>query len=287
MVSYVLRYIYYNDQVSLALKTMPSVSALFRRVNRKHHVKKAKVFTREQLESFWSMEVDESKEFIKVVSVIGFFGVLRCIVMVNMTWDDVLIDRALDGQKVVFIQRRVSKFDNVNDLDKNRFAILFESGSGLCPGRIVEGYIECVPAECHHGKFFKQWKSVNGKSIGYRNQHFGERSLSRCGIFIAEALELADSDEYTGHCWRRSGASNAVHNGTSIEQLRALGRWQSDSVARGYVESSEKTVLQNAKLMQGISIDHSSQQRGGGRSVTQINIEGGSFHGCNFTINKE
>lgn len=289
-ISYILKYVHYHDGLSVSLKRMPCVNGIFRRANRVHKVKKARTFNLEDLKVFWAMDIEGRLKYLKVVSVLGFFGILRCDDIAKLEWSDVEM-REVDGRKVFFVQRRVSKFDNVNDVDKNRFAVMFEGSSKVCPGEVIARYIEAVPLSCRSGRFLKQWKVTPRGDIGYRNQPLGKRTLSQSGVKVAEFLELESPELYTGHCWRRSGASNAAHSGATIEQLRMLGRWRSESVARGYVESSDKSILKNADLMQSGGSSMLNVQRESRASVessvTYINISGGSFQGCSFVVNNK
>jgi len=46
-------------------------------------------------------------------------------------------------------------------------------------------------------------------------------------------------DGYTGHCLRRSAATNLADRGVSFVNLKRHGQWKSDSVVEGYIANSE------------------------------------------------
>ena len=55
---------------------------------------------------------------------------------------------------------------------------------------------------------------------------------------IASLLKLSNPSSYTGHSFRRTAASCMAANGSSEEEIMAIGRWQSGQVAHHYVEMS-------------------------------------------------
>jgi hypothetical protein len=79
----------------------------------------------------------------------------------------------------------------------------------------------------------------------------GKKTIAEFPLRIATFLKLATPSGYTGHAFRRTGATSAVSNGASIEDLMRLGDWQSDAVARGYVNEGEVGMRKRAHLVQG------------------------------------
>ncbi len=49
---------------------------------------------------------------------------------------------------------------------------------------------------------------------------------------------------YTGHCMRRSAATNLADQGVSFVNLKRHGQWRSDSVVEGYIANSEPIRLE-------------------------------------------
>lgn len=51
-------------------------------------------------------------------------------------------------------------------------------------------------------------------------------------------MNLPDTAQYMGHCFRRTSASILANTGANQERIRRHGNWRSDKVANGYVEDS-------------------------------------------------
>ena len=73
------------------------------------------------------------------------------------------------------------------------------------------------------------------------NSRIGINSLGSMPSKIAELLQLQNSSNYTGHCFRRSAASCMAANGSTEEEIMAVGRWHSEKVAHRYVQLSGNT----------------------------------------------
>ena len=149
------------------------------------------------------------------------------------------------GKDFIKIQIHPGKTDDDNSVLE--FMILEEKGNEACPVKIVKEYINHVPKECRNGKFFKTYKK---NCNGYRNQHVGINSLKQTGKIIAQFLCLKDPELYTGHTFRRSGATHLANQSATTQQLKRKGRWHSDKVVERYIESSDTTLKTDAKLMQ-------------------------------------
>ena len=50
---------------------------------------------------------------------------------------------------------------------------------------------------------------------------------------IATFLGLSEPETYTGHSYRRSGATMMANSGATITDLKRMGDWGSTSVAEG------------------------------------------------------
>lgn len=64
-------------------------------------------------------------------------------------------------------------------------------------------------------------------------QVIGRNKIGQIPKIIAEYLELADPQRYTGHCFRRTSATLISNSGASITMLKQLGGWKSASIAEG------------------------------------------------------
>ena len=82
---------------------------------------------------------------------------------------------------------------------------------------------------------------------------------------IANFCELKGN--FTGHCFRRSSASNIVENGATAMQLQKFGPWKSATVAEGYVDQSKRQKMDLVGL-----ISHGKENILNGHSYSHFKI---------------
>jgi hypothetical protein len=75
---------------------------------------------------------------------------------------------------------------------------------------------------------------------------------------VALYLNLSNSSEFTGHCWRRTGATILAEAGGTVIQLQQAGGWSSVSVAEGYVNESSvsKSIISSAFHSPGVPLNN-------------------------------
>jgi hypothetical protein len=80
----------------------------------------------------------------------------------------------------------------------------------------------------------------------------GKNTLASYPKLVAEFLGLENSEQYTVHCLRRTGATILADRGVSKITLKRAGRWTSDSVCDGYIAESSisKLTIANALVNQ-------------------------------------
>lgn len=99
-----------------------------------------------------------------------------------------------------------------------------------------------------NSRFFINY--LNGKCS---RQVVGINKFSKFPMEIAQYLNLPFSQEYTGHCFRRTSATLLVDAGGDLLQLKRHGGWKSSNVAEGYVdESSSNKNETQTKLLQSV-----------------------------------
>jgi hypothetical protein len=128
----------------------------------------------------------------------------------------------------------------------SRSFVITEDEEGCDPCVTVRKYISLRPAYLTNKRLL----------IGYRNkkcvaQVVGVHTVGNAPRKIAEYLGLADANQYTGHCFRRSSASLLVEGGGDLGTLMMHGGWKSVNVARGYVEQSTRMKTNIAKKIMG------------------------------------
>jgi hypothetical protein len=93
-------------------------------------------------------------------------------------------------------------------------------------------------------------------------------------------LNLSDPGSYTGHCFRRTGATLLAESGVATITLKQAGRWKSDTVCHGYVDESNNTNIMVADAMAGKATSNCSpilQEQPPTKSVTVSNNTHCSF----------
>lgn len=133
------------------------------------------------------------------------------------------------------------KFQDVEDNGNKYIAIVRDTKTtidrqfiiGSYFYNIVKKYINMRPSEQFTDRFFIVWR--NGKCV---RQVIGKNKIGEVPKVIATFLNLPDPKTYTGHCFRRTAATLLSDSGASVQMLKQLGGWRSESVALGYVENS-------------------------------------------------
>lgn len=90
--------------------------------------------------------------------------------------------------------------------------------------------------------------------LTYRNGRcttspIGINKISQVPRMIAQFLDLANAEDYTGHCFRRSSASNLANNGADLITIKKHGAWKSSAIAEGYIEASLKRKTEVADML--------------------------------------
>ena len=138
-----------------------------------------------------------------------------------------------------------------------------------------------------------------------KGKHFvkspmGKNTLHSIGKDVAKELGLDDWSCYTGHCWRRSSATQVAGEGASVVDMKRQFGWRQESTAMRYIDGTETQMLKMATLSTGQK-SLSIVSRTTNVSPTMINEQGSSsnepkaqpskaYHltfgdNCNITIN--
>lgn len=128
---------------------------------------------------------------------------------------------------------------------RRTFVIKGEVGEdGLNLINFYRKYIGLRPQHVPHKRLFVNYQ--HGKCTV---QPVGVNKFAKVPFIIAKFLNLEDSDQYTGHCFRRSSATLLADTGAYILSLKRHGRWKSSTVAEGYVEQSIQNKIDIADQM--------------------------------------
>jgi hypothetical protein len=101
---------------------------------------------------------------------------------------------------------------------------------------VMDKYLALHDAAPHHTcqRLFK--KLLKGKIC---NQPMGSNTIGAIPQAIATYLGKTNAKEYTGHCYRRTGATILANSGVSLLELKQAGGWRSSTVAEGYINESD------------------------------------------------
>ncbi|XP_044594615.1 uncharacterized protein LOC123272058 [Cotesia glomerata] len=149
----------------------------------------------------------------KVILIFGVCGALRCDEISKLKVQDVE-DR---GKKFL-----VSINETKNDVPRQ-----FVIGEPFY--NRVKQYIEKRAKESFTDRFFIKYQ--NGK---FYQQVIGRNKIGETPRAIASHLNLPNPKLYTGHCFRRTGATLLSDSGANETMLKQLGGWKSTAIALGY-----------------------------------------------------
>lgn len=93
----------------------------------------------------------------------------------------------------------------------------------------VKHYATMRAKETFTDRFFIKYQ--NGK---FNQQVIGRNKIGETPSAIALYLRLPNSKLYTGHCFRRTGATLLSNSGANETMLKQLGGWKSTAIAQGY-----------------------------------------------------
>ena len=77
-----------------------------------------------------------------------------------------------------------------------------------------------------------------------------KNTLVEIGKEVAWVLAKENPESFTGHCWHRSSATPAAHNGASTVQLKTHYDWAQDSMVKEYVDHNRASTWQMAHFLQ-------------------------------------
>ena len=238
-----------------SMKTFVRVSDALKSYESGHHVKKAAIFSPQEIEDFVTDSQLSSRYWLvrKVICLVGYFGGFRSIELKSLVFENVEMDemgywftfsrskqRSMVEDSSICVPRRLADWSPCSN-DVARRAIDYD------PASLLDLYYEqlCLDYQCTKdelcGPFFKSTHGVNGKR--FIQGCIGKNTLGQVGVEIAQELLLSFPETYTGHCWRRSAGTNASNNGVNVTTLMSMMGWACPKTAMEYVKHSRITSL--------------------------------------------
>ena len=165
---------------------------------------------------------------------LGFFGAFRRSELIDITWESI---RFVKEGIEILIER--SKTDQAGE--GQVCAIPYGDGL-LCPVTALITWRD--QSLCESGHVFRHIKK--GMIVDASIQ---PRQVNALIKSIAEACELSDAKNYSGHSLRRGFASEASKNNVPFASIKRQGRWRSDSTVMGYIDEGKRFDQNAAGMM--------------------------------------
>lgn len=220
---------YFKLTKNVKLNDSPLIIDFLKRKEKGHVVKKSAVFDSDNIKTFLE-KADSSWLMEKAAVVTAVSGLMRISELISLMCNDITIDG--DNCRV-FIKQ--SKTDQAG----KGFYFLIT----MPHAQYMKNYLQCFPS-CT-GRLFRKIDAT-GKIT---NRPIGKNSLAKIPSRIAQFLELDNPENYTGHCFRRTGATILADSGSSESTLKRAGRWSSAKVVDGYLDDGKKLKLGIANVI--------------------------------------
>ena len=134
------------------------------------------------------------------------------------------------------------KRDQLSFMDTGEIQVEYQNSSKTR----VKGFSYLIPKvyRKEFQDFLDDWSPDGGDALlknynakySNRKKKTGWRTMEKMCRRVEEVLDLT-CGSLTTHAFRRSGATSLANAGASLIQLKRAGRWQSSTVAEGYIEN--------------------------------------------------
>jgi integrase len=212
---------------NINIGSYPKLMAYLKRQNVGYKAKKSNVFTKSEINTFLLQAPDDTYLMCKVCLIFGLAGGCR-----RQELRDISIDNIEDRNDILLVK--------IPDAATGKWRI-FAVTDKVCEGRsaleIYHKYVSLRPIYVTHKTFFISYR--NGRC---NNQVVGIHTFAKIPSIIAKYLNLPDTNNYTGHCFRKTAVSLA-NAGADIMTLKGQRGWRSSPVAERYVEDSPSNKL--------------------------------------------
>ena len=129
--------------------------------------------------------------------------------------------------------------------------------NGVCLASIIDSYLKALaydrvdtPGKSPLIRTGRTGKP-NKPSIFVKTP-IGVNSLYNVGKDVAEFLQLANPELFTGHCFRRSSATQLANSGCSVMELKQKFHWDGDKMPLVYVANSDANMNKMASMLSGV-----------------------------------
>jgi len=238
-----------ND--GLDISRWPMLTDVLKTKSATHQKKKAKVFTREEIDRFLKDAPNDQFLEDKLALLLGLHGGLRTEEFLKLAIED--IEKRQDYLKVTVRERKTDQAGN-----GSTFIAVKNEAQHQCPLYYFQQYLDDGRSQLSsNGRLFMQKRK--GK---FTNQPHGRAHFMNLPRRIATYLGLHNVDKYTGHAIRRTSTTWLAENGASTTLIQNFGGWKSSSVAQEYIDKSDAMKLEISKTLakqdQGIHVQQTT-----------------------------
>lgn len=166
-------------------------------------------------------------ESFQIILIFGISGAMKCDELVNLCINDV---EDTGSKFIISIQGSKNDYDTGTITASRQFVI------GKVYYNNIKKYMQLRSEVANTDRFF--FRYYDGKCT---KQQIGINKIYNTPRMIATFLNLPNKKKYTGHCFRRTGASLLANSGANFTKVRQLGGWTTDKTTHGYVENSMAT----------------------------------------------
>ncbi len=243
-------------------RDVPDVQRLLDQWAKEEEVKKSSVFAKEEYEAFIGQNIASGDDLmLKVCMILGIHGCLRRKELWGLMFEDISFT-TIDGEEALLFQLfRVKR--------KGRKVLTKIAVTGRQNLAVIRRYMAAFNADQRHGKFLRKVLHPNTPGGGFRisEENIGINTVGKMPYRIALALgKTSDvAKRYTGHSFRRTGATILAEAGCTLLQLKEAGGWNSSNVAESYIAASNRSKLAISRHMgffNGVLDDESADEDG-------------------------
>lgn len=167
----------------------------------------------------------------------------------NMQWPN--FERRADDLLITFKRVKASLGRGSND-GKTQSVVM----TNKIFLRIWDEYAFYFDAASRIGPCWK-YLTPGGLPGGRVGQNSIPKISKKIALWLGKTPE--EADKYTGHSVRRTGATILAGSGLSLTLLMIAGNWKSDRAARGYIDSSIRTLRRIADSFDCFLISKASE----------------------------
>ena len=231
----------HQRKFGVKLQQWPRIQLVLKQYETGYKRKTAHIFTKDQI--LRGLQVDNATpEWIlrKCAISLAFCGGLRCAELKSIKVGDLTQDD--EGMWVHYFHAKQK-----GEEKKNRFLVPFDRNNPhMCFASRVLSYSNSKPQiQPDEDLFHKSLKEGYGKAV------MGVNYLAKTGRMLAAELGLEDPDAYTGHCFRRTAATEAANAGANTLQMKRHFGWKQESTALKYTEETKERARKMARFLTG------------------------------------